>query len=391
MKQLIRIIFVLLVLLISLVIVSMIFDDPGYVLVEFNQRIIEMNVWSLSLSLIFIFVGLMLINLMIKSLLAAASGSRNWLGNWGSRKKQQAFTSGLIALAETNYLMAREQLAKVENEDFNGINLLAAADAEMQLDQPEQAQAFWRMASTYEQSALAANMCLIRFALNQQQHQQALQLIAALTDKQQEQVAIIKLWAQALMADNQWQVLKDKLKGWKKALGADFDTLTQQVSKGSFAEIASKKGAVELKQNWQSLPRAVRKDPAQQAAYIQQLIDQGMFTDAEQLLVEQQKSGPHPLLVPLFKQIKLPNPTASIKKLESWIKQDESNVELLSALAHIANNANDTVLAEKALSKAIKLGNQQQDILLMAQIKELQHEDNQALQLYKQSIAQQGK
>jgi HemY protein len=43
-------------------------------------------------------------------------------------------------------------------------------------------------------------------------------------------------------------------------------------------------------------------------------------------------------------------------------------------------------LAEKALAKAIKLGNHQEDLVLMASIKESQDDQKQALQLYKQSM-----
>jgi len=380
---------VFIVLLIVLLIAAMIFGDSGYVFVEFNGWVIEMNVWSLSLSLIFIFVGFMIINLLIKASIAAASGSRNWLGNWGNRKKQKAFTAGLIALAETNYLIARENFHKIENEDFDGINLLAAAEAEIQLGQPQQAKSYWRMATTYEKSALAANLCLIRDALQRHQPDEAITLIQSLSEKQQTQTPILKLWAQALGQAGKWQELKDKLKGWKKALGDDYESLMQQASKGNFAEIASKEGAGQLKQNWQSLSRATRKDPAQQAAYIQQLIDQGMHVDAEHALVEYQSSAPHPLLVTLFKQIKLPNPASAIKKLEGWLKKDDLNVELLSTLGHIAFNANDKLLAEKALAKAIKLDNRQEDLILMASIKESQDDQKQALQLYKQSMSSQ--
>jgi HemY protein len=386
MNQLKRIFLVLIILLITVVIAAMMFDDSGYVMVEFNGWVVEMNVWSLSLSLIAIFIGLMFINLLVKTSLSAASGSKNWLGNWGSRKKQKAFTAGLIALAETNYLLAREHFKKIENEDFDGINLLAAAEAEIQLGQPEQAKIFWHMATTYEKSTLAANLCLIRDALQQQQADEALALIQNLSEKQQAQTPLLILWAQALGQAGRWQELKDKLKGWKKALGNHYEPLMQQASKGHFAEIASKEGASQLKQNWQSLPRVTRKDPAQQAAYIQQLIDQGMFADAEHALVEYQPSSPHPLLVPLFKQIQLPNPAGAIKKLEQWLKKDDLNVELLSALGHIAFNANDNLLAEKALAKAIKLGHQQEDLVLMASIKESQDDQKQALQLYKQSM-----
>jgi HemY protein len=386
MSHLIRIFLVLVILLIGVVIAAMIFDDSGYVMVEFNGWVVEMNVWSLSLSLISIFVGLMLINLLVKTSLAAASGSKSWLGNWGNRKKQKAFTAGLIALAETNYLIARENFNQIENDDFDGINLLAAAEAEKQLGQPEQAKRYWRLAATYEKSTLAATLCLIRDALQHHLPDEAMTLIRGLNQKQQAQTPVLKLWAQALGQAGKWQELKDNLKGWKKALGNDYELFMYQASKGHFAEIASKEGAGQLKENWQSLPRSTRKDPAQQAAYIQQLIDQGMNTDAELALVEYQSSAPHPLLIPLFKLIKLPNPAASIKKLEAWLKQDSLNVELLSALGHIAFNANDKQLAEKALAKAIKLGNRREDLVLMASIKESQDDQKQALQLYKQSM-----
>jgi HemY protein len=386
MSHLIRIFLVLVILLIGVVVAAMFFDDSGYVMVEFNGWVVEMNAWSLSLSLIAIFVGLMLINLLVKTSLAAASGSKSWLGNWGNRKKQKAFTSGLIALAETNYLIARENFNKIENDDFDGINLLAAAEAEKQLGQPEQAKSYWRLAATYEKSTLAATLCLIRDALQHHLPDEAMILIQGLNQKQQAQKPVLKLWAQALGQAGKWQELKDNLKGWKKALGNDYELFMHQASKGHFAEIASKEGAGQLKENWQSLPRSTRKDPAQQAAYIQQLIEQGMNTDAELALVEYQNSAPHPLLIPLFKLIKLPNPAASIKKLEAWLKQDSLNVELLSALGHIAFNANDKQLAEKALAKAIKLGNRREDLVLMASIKESQDDQKQALQLYKQSM-----
>jgi HemY protein len=391
MNSFVRILIVFVVLLIFLVISAMVFDDRGYVFIEFIGYAIEMNVMSLAITVILIFSGLQLFNWFINATVNAASGSRSWLGNIGLRKKQTLFKKGLIALAENNYLAAKEALGKIENDDFDGINLLAAAQVEMQLDQPQAAKALWFKAAAIESSSLAANLCLIRDALQNNQGSAALTLIASLSEKQRHQSLVIKLWAQALAQAGLWQELKTKLPGWKKALGQDYDALTQQASSGNFAEIASKEGAAQLMQNWQSLPRSTRKDPGQQAAYIQQLIDQGMHSDAEKALVEYQKSGPHPLLVPLFKKIKLPNPTAAMKKIESWLKQDDSNVDLLSALGHLAYYSNDKALAERALSRAIKLGNKQQDLRLMAQLKESQHDQVQALALYKKSLDQSDK
>ena len=390
MNSFVRILFVFVLLLIFLVIGAMIFDDRGYVFIEFIGYAIEMNVMSLAISAILVFSGLQLFNWFINATVNAASGSRSWLGNLGQRKKQTLFRKGLIALAENNYHAAKDALGKIENDDFDGINLLAAAQVEVHLGQTQNARLLWQKAATIESSSLAANLCLMRDALQHQQANSALTIVTNLTEKQRHQALVIKLWAQALADAGHWQELKTKLPGWKKALGPDYDTLTQQASSGNFAEIASKEGAVQLMHNWQSLPRSTRKDPGQQAAYIQQLIDQGMHSDAEKALVEYQKSGPHPLLVPLFKKIKLPNPSAAMKIIEGWLKHDDSNIDLLSALGHLAYHANDKALAERALNRAIKLGNRQQDLRLMAELKESQHDQQQALSLYKQSMDKQG-
>jgi len=383
----IRILALFIALLGAVLVGSLVFDDKGYVFIEFSDWIIEMNVFSMAIMAILALVGVLVLSWLVQKIFMLFAGSKNWLGNWGSRRKKNAFTNGLIAMAENNYLEARKQLATIKEEDFDGLNLLAAAEAEMQLAQPQRARENWRLAATFPKSALAAKMSLIRDHLQHQQASDALVIIADMNDKQKNQPVVLRLWAQTLAQAGKWQELKDRLKGWKKPLGEDYAHFMQAASKGSFAEIASKQGAQQLKETWQALPRATRNDPAQQAAYVQQLLVQGMHQDAQQALVEYQKEGPQALLMPLFRQLTLPNPAAAIKKLESWLKHDDMNVELLSTLGHLAYHAKDYALAEKALAKAIKLGNRQQDLRLMASIKEDQLDEHQALQLYKQSLA----
>ncbi|KTF07151.1 heme biosynthesis protein, partial [marine sediment metagenome] len=58
----------------------------------------------------------------------------------------------------------------------------------------------------------------------------------------------------------------------------------------------------------------------------------------------------------------------SLRLLESWIKQDEENVELYSTLGQVAFNSGDDVLAEKALLKASKMQSRKEDYLLLSAI-----------------------
>ena len=112
-----------------------------------------------------------------------------------------------------------------------------------------------------------------------------------------------------------------------------------------------------------------------------------MHQDAESCLVEWQKKSPNPVLLPLFRQLSMPNPAQSVSLLESWIKKDDKNAQLYSVLGHLALNAGDDILAEKVLLKAVKLSENQEDLLALAAISERQHDSAQALVLYKQGMA----
>lgn len=363
-------------------------EYDGYLLVVMENGTLQMSIFGVILSLLIVAAIGWIFIWLIKKIIGVMSGSQQWFGSWSSRKRQKAFTQGLISLAEGDAQAAQKWLQKIENEDFDGINLLAAAEVELQLKNTERAREYWQKAGMYSQSEVAATLCLARDRLSQADPKAALSLIHQLSDSQRKKPSVIKVWAESLAQAGRWQELKTSLAGWKKALGPDlFSHWVQQSSQGEFAEIASKEGAIQLKERWRSLPRATRRDPAQQAAYIQQLILQGMHQDAEDLLIENQKSHPVPALMPLFRQLTLPNPARSIKVLEKWLKHDENNAELYSILGELAYNAKDLVLAEKALNKATTMRSNNGDVRLLAKIKESLHQDQQALSLYKKSIS----
>lgn len=385
MKKIVLLVLLILVVIAGLTAGPAIVNYDGYFLVVLESGTFQLSIFGFVFFLVCLFVVGWLGVIVVKRLIKIVSGSQDWLFGFGQRRKQKAFTTGLISLAEGNYLEARKQLGKITDADFDGVNLLAAAEAEARLGDKTAAQDLWQQATLCDRSSLAAHLCIIRDHLSRNESQQALTHIRSLDSHKQSKPNVIKLWAHALDQCGKYSELKDKLSDWKKPLGDEYERWALQASKGEFAEIASKEGANRLKERWKELPRSVRKEPTQRAAFAQQLIEQAMYEDAQEILVEGQKQGPVPVLYELYRLLKTPHPTAAIKQLESWLKVDDKNVELLSVLAELAFNSGDGLLAEKVLNKAIKLGNQRRDVLLLARIKESQNDSLHALELYKKS------
>lgn len=385
MKWLVIALAVLAASIIALVVGPMIMGDTGYVLISLGSTAIEMSIISFAIIVICALVAWYIISHFVLWAISLLTGSHRWFGALGERRRKRAFYQGLQALAAGDLDTAKKQLSHTTKGDFDGVNYLASAQIATHKGDVQKAHYFLLQAADYDNAKVAATIMMARNEAAQGNNEAALETLNGLPEEDARHPQVIKLKAALLAELGQWNSLEQNLSSWRKSLSKKNYTLwSQRIAKGKFAEIASKQGAAELKNYWENLPRKMRHDDAYRGAYVQQLLEQGMHTDAQGALVEWQKRGPNPVLFPLFKQLNLANAAASIQLLESWIKQDNENPELYSTLGHVAHHSGDDVLAEKALLKATKLSANKEDLMLLATISERKHDTTAALQYFKE-------
>lgn len=371
----------------ALLVAPMLLGDRGYVLITLGDTAIEMTVVSLVISLIVLALAWWVVKRLFFWIISLFKGSHRWFGALGERKRQSAFYRGLQSLAEGRYEKALQYFSKTNNGDFDGVNYLAAAQAAHDSGDISHARRMLDMASDYDNARIAAVLMQARLDLTDGQADSALNRINELTDDEQHHPKVIALKAKLMAEKGQWQALEDNLGEWRKHIDkTDYIAWSRRIAKGKFAEIASKQGANQLKVYWDSLPRKMRQDTAYRAAYAEQLLEQGMHSEAQHCMLKWQKSGPDPVLLPLLKSLNLANATPTIQALEEWIKRDDQNVELYSVLGHVAHHAGDDELAEKVLMRATKIAPRQEDLLLLAQISERRQDTTQALTFIKQGM-----
>ncbi|BFT32194.1 heme biosynthesis protein HemY [Alteromonas sp. D210916BOD_24] len=389
MKWLVIALAVIAAFIVAMIVGPMLLGDKGYVLISLGNTAIEMTVISFCILLIGAIIGWYVISRTALWALSLITGSHKWFGALGERKRKSAFYEGLHAMAAGNFEAAQKSLSKTTNGDFEGVNYLASAQIALTGNNREKARYFLQQAAQFPKAKVAATVMHARVDEGEGKYQQALEKLDELDAQEGENSSVIQLRAHLLAKLGKWQLLQENLAAWRKSLSKDdYTKWSQRIAKGKFAEIASKQGAVELKAYWESLPRKLRHDDAYRAAYIQQLLEQGMHADAQQLLVEWQKRGPNSTLFPLFTQLNIPDSTPTLRLLENWIKHDENNVEFYSTLGQVAFNSGDDVLAEKALLKAKKMKARKNDLLLLSAISERKQDNATALKLYKEGQQQ---
>lgn len=383
MRKLLLYIFLLILFFTGLLFGHAAIGEKGRIFIAMGEWRIQMTVVSAVISFIIAFVVLTVVWWAIKRIFRMIAGSRNWFGVLSKRKQNKALFNAINACAIGDYHSAQKYINKTFPGGFDGANYMLAADIDRRINSASNVENLLSIAETFPESEAAAKTQQAAWLLQQHQFKSAETVLESIDTKSQQQAVVVRLWLSVLAALGKWDVVKEKLATHKKILGDDYVHWAQQAVQGEFAEIASKQGANALKEKWAALPRAAKKDIANQIVYVQLLIDQGLSTEAEPILVELAKKSRNPAFHGLFKQLKHPSPHQAIRLFESWIKNDMENAQLYSVLAHLAYNSGDNELAEKAVRKALGLASQPEDGRLLARLLEKQNAFEKANNVYK--------
>jgi HemY protein len=361
--------------------------EKGRIFIAMGEWRIQMTVVSAVISLL---IGSIVVGILwwiTKRIFRMIYGSRNWFGVLSKRKQNKAFFNAINACAIGDYDNAQKYISNTFPGEFDGANYMLAADIDRRINNGNNVENLLSIAETFPESEASAKTKHAAWLVQQHQFQQAELVLESIGAKAQQQAVVVRLWLATLAALGKWALVKEKLRIHKKVLGDDYVRWAQQVVQGEFAEIASKQGANALKDKWASLPRAAKRDIANQTVYVQLLIDQGLSQDAEPILVELAKKTRNPSFHGLFKQLKHPSPHQAMRLIESWIKVDMDNAQLYSVLAHLAFNSGDIELAEKAVRKALELASNPEDGRLLARLLEQQNAFEKANNVYKGLLA----
>jgi HemY protein len=379
----IKIIVILVCLLIAILFGYHLESIQGRVIIDLSGTIIQLSLLGSFIVFLLSFAVAVVAFWLIRKLIRAVSGSRTWLGAFSSRSQQKAFYASINAMLMNESQQARKLIAKTVNGDFKGSNYLIAAELESQAGNSEQAQAYLIQAMDYPDAEPLAIMKQAELKLSANQAEEAMNLLSNIEGKIRNSKAFVMLKLNILQGLSDWPQIESLAKENKKLLGDDYVVWASQWTQGEFSAIASKHGANALKQHWQELSRAERKDVANQVSYIKLLIEQGQSAEAEKELLNFASKRKYQGYWDLFKQLNHANPVKAMNFIEHEIKKSPDDAELYSVLANLAYNTNDIELAHKAINKAVELHDSPLDKALLAAILEKKSEFQQANTLYK--------
>ena len=324
---------VIVALMVSAMATSLLLADPGYVVINFRNYLIEMSVPML-LALI---ASLIITVWLLLKLIRAPRKLGEAAGRYRAQRAGQRLTRGVIEVAEGNFAKGERMLARTaEVSDAPLLNYLQAARAAHLLGEDERRDHWLREA--YENQPGAANAVLLTQAelqLDQAQYEQALATLRQIEENSPNHSHALALLGRLYYRLEDWSQLSMLLPKLKKHGRLDARTLTRwslRVHREQL-QLAGDGNAIETV--WKGVPKEQRRDPELQESYFENLIRTGTHDKAEKELAAELKREWQPALVRLYGIVESADPTRQLKKAEGWLKVHAEDPELLLAAARL--------------------------------------------------------
>ena len=324
---------VVVALVVSALAAHFLLQDPGYVVINFQNYLIEMSVPIL---LAFIFLVVIGAWLLVK-LFRAPKKIGEAAGRYRMGRAGQRLTRGVIEVAEGNFAKGEKLLARAAHvSDAPLLNYLQAARAAHLLGNDERRDDWLKQA--FEQAPEAANAVLLTQAelqLDREQYEQALATLRRLEESSPNHSHALDLLGRLYFRLEDWSHLSDLLPKLRKRGRLDESTLDKWSERVYIEKLDQAVDGEAILAAWKEIPKGLKSHLPLLEAYYSSLMRTGMHEKAEKDLIADIKREWRGPLVRLFGMVEGTNATKQLKNAENWLKNHGEDADLLLTSARL--------------------------------------------------------
>lgn len=324
---------VVLALVAAALVAHFLLQDPGYVVINFRNYVIEMSVPVLLAGIVLIlFLAWLTVKIFRAPRRLGEAAGRYRSGRAGAR-----LTRGVIEIAEGNFARGEKLLARTAaSSDAPLLNYLQAARAAHLLGRTDRRDDWLRQA--YEKAPEAASAVLLTQAelqLDQQQYEQALATLRMLEEKSPNHSHALNLLGRVYYRLEDWDQLAALLPRLRKH-GRLEAAVLEKWSVRVYREALDRAADAEaLAAAWSEVPKNLKQDINLLEAWYSGLVRTGQHDKAEKAIAADLKREWRAPLVRLFGMIESSQPGKQLGRAEGWLKSHPDDVELLLTAARL--------------------------------------------------------
>ena len=384
-----RMLWLILILLISVLVGLQLKFDPGYVLITLNHWMVETSVWFLVISLCFIIFFSHQLLLMLRAITRLPTNYHHWKSRHTARIAQQKTRQGLIEFSEGYWSKAKTHLIKaLPNTDMPLLNYLTAARAAQELGDPQLRDTYLREAQqSMPEAQIAVELTQAQLQLANHQWEQALATLRHLQEIAPKHPYVLKLLMDLYQKIEDWPQLISLLPDLKKhhlLTPIDCEKLTQRAYLNALNKCIHHHQDPAISQLMSTLPKALMMDSDIVSAYAHYLIQTESTEKAESVLTNALRKAFHPKLIQCYGQ--LPGTLKQLQFAESFLKKQPHSAELFLCMGRLSMINQLWGKAKSYLDQSIFIRPTPAAYAALGQFYEIQQDVHKACEAYREGL-----
>ncbi|MDT3253274.1 protoheme IX biogenesis protein HemY [Serratia sp. root2] len=386
-----RVLFLFLVLIASVVVGPMLAGHQGYVLIQTDNYNVETSVTGLVIMAVLFFVVLLVIEWILRRLFRTGARTRGWfLGRKRSRARKQT-KAALIKLAEGDYKQVEKLLTRnADHAEQPVVNYLLAAEAAQQRgDAFRTNQYLERAAEAADTDQLPVDITRVRIQLAQGENHAARHGVDRLLNQAPRHPEVLRLAEQAYLRTGAFASLLEILPSMGKInlhTEDELQALQQQAYIGLMNQAMADEGSDGLKRWWKDQSRKTRHEVPLQIAMVEHLIECNDHEMAQEIVLDSLKRQYDERLVLLIPRLKSGNPEQLEKALRQQVKQHGATSLLNSTLGQLLMKHGEWQQAVDAFREALKQRPDAYDYAWLADVLDKLHRSDEAAQMRREGL-----
>ena len=307
--------------------------DPGYVVINFRNYVVEMSVPVLAGLVAAVF----LLAWTIVKILRAPRQLGQAAGRLRTGRSGQKLTRGMIEIAEGNLARGEKMLARAASaSEAPLLSYLQAARAAHLMGQGDRRDNWLKQA--YENMPEAANAVLLtqaEFQLDQKQFESALATLRRIEQESPNHSHALTLLARIYFQLEDWRHLSELLPRLRKVSQLDNETLELWSTRVAEEELRVAPDEAAVDGRWAAVTKELRQREALLICFYEALARVGADLRVERELTKLLKKRWVPALVGVFGAVTGKDTMKQLKTAEGWLDKHPEDPDLLLATARL--------------------------------------------------------
>lgn len=383
----------LIALLFVLAVALFAYYDPGYVMVQYRDWVVEL---SLALAVVVVLGSVILLYLAARlggHLLRLPRRLRDWRRRHAARRAQSALVRGYLDLYTGRYQRAEQRLSRYAGygDTVAVLNYLGAARAAQAQGADERRERYLDLARENTPTAEpAVALTRAELLLDRGQYGPALADLSRVRAEHPKNIVMLRLLLRLYRETRDWEQLLELLPALRKHHVVDpalAERLQVQALRSLLARSGEKGSESILSELWHRVPRALMHRPELVREYAQRLIACGAPDQAEAVLYRSVSREWSPELIYLYGLVEGSQPERQLRRAEEWLIGHETDPILLLTVGRLCRRSALWGKARQYLESCIRSGGAYEAYHELAGVLEKIGERETALVYYRRGLA----